>query len=317
MSSVDVVIPCFQYGRFLRDSVDSVLRQDVGALRVLIIDNGSTDNSLAVARQLARDNPSVEVVAHKRNLGPTASLNEGIDWAKADYFMTLDADDLLAPGCVKRAVSVMDGDDSIVFCHGAERFITGDETIDQAWTGSTSDCDWATASGEAFISRLCSKAYNLVANPTVVRRTKVQKAVGYYYPELKYADDMNMWMRLAIRGRVAETSAVQGIRRIHPGQQTQSYRDAPVRDLIEHLNNFEHFFCHEGRELPAAPRDRARMLRRTAFNGLYAAGALMLQGRLKQSLPCIRFSMTTCGGLLGPSRRRTFEVADATSRNGY
>ena len=46
MSSIDVVIPCFQYGRFLRDSVGSVLSQNVDSLRVLIIDNASTDDSL-------------------------------------------------------------------------------------------------------------------------------------------------------------------------------------------------------------------------------------------------------------------------------
>jgi glycosyltransferase involved in cell wall biosynthesis len=59
MGSIDVVIPCFQYGRFLRDSVGSVLSQDVDALRVLIIDNASTDDSLDVARRLAaEDNAS-------------------------------------------------------------------------------------------------------------------------------------------------------------------------------------------------------------------------------------------------------------------
>src|SRR4051794_15159199 len=53
MASIDVVIPCYQYGRYLRDCVRSVLDQDVEQLRVLIIDNASTDGSAEIARQLA------------------------------------------------------------------------------------------------------------------------------------------------------------------------------------------------------------------------------------------------------------------------
>lgn len=57
MASVDVIIPNYEYGRFLRDCVTSVLRQNIEALRVLIIDNASTDDSVEVARALAREDP--------------------------------------------------------------------------------------------------------------------------------------------------------------------------------------------------------------------------------------------------------------------
>jgi hypothetical protein len=143
----------------------------------------------------------------------------------------------------------------------------------------------------------------VVANPTVVRRTAIQKSIGYYHPDLTYADDMNMWLRLATHGNVAETSAVQGIRRVHPGQSTQAYRDAPVMDLIEHLANFDHFFRHEGAMLSDARKEHARATRRIAYNGLYAAGVLMLDGRLKESLRCAHFSLRTYMGLLAPSLR--------------
>ena len=301
MSSIDVVIPCFQYGRFLRESVGSVLQQGVATLRILIVDNGSTDNSLEVARQLAGEDRRIQIIAHERNLGPITSLNEGIDWATADYFMTLDADDLLAPGCLRRAISILDTDQSIVFCHGVEHCVSGDGGISSVNSAEQSDGEWKISSGMEFIRRLCSKGYNAVGNPTVVRRTSIQKSIGHYDPNLTYANDMNMWLRLATCGKVAETSAVQGIRRLHSGQMTQVYREAPVKDLIEHLNNFEHFFGHEGAELPAAGKERTRVTRRIAFNGLYMAGTLISKRRLKQSLDCIHFSVKTYSGLLARS----------------
>lgn len=97
MASVDIVI-CHQHGHFLSDCVDSVLGQQVNDLRMLIIGNASTDSSPPAARGLAARDNRIEIVLRARNLGPYASFNGGVDWAKADYFMALCSDDLLAPG---------------------------------------------------------------------------------------------------------------------------------------------------------------------------------------------------------------------------
>ena len=225
LSAIDVVVPCYQYGRFLRESVGSILSQQVACLRVLIIDNASTDDSLEVAQQLAIEDTRVEVAAHKSNLGQQASYNEGIDWASADYFMILDADDLLAPGCLQRALSVLDRDPSLVFCHGVERQMVGGTMPAFDTAVPAQGADWQIVSGTDFIRTLCAKGYNLVGNTTVIRRTGAQKEIGYYVPYLKYANDMNMWLRLALLGNVAETKVVQGIRRIHSGQMTEFYRE--------------------------------------------------------------------------------------------
>ena len=69
MSSVDIAIPCYQYGRYLRDCVASVLSQDIDDLRILIIDNASTDNSVAIARQLAEEDARVSLLARSQNSG--------------------------------------------------------------------------------------------------------------------------------------------------------------------------------------------------------------------------------------------------------
>ena len=68
MVNVDVVVPCYNYGRFLEACVGSVLEQSVRDLRVLIIDDASSDDSLSVARKLAEADPRVSVIAHSQNL---------------------------------------------------------------------------------------------------------------------------------------------------------------------------------------------------------------------------------------------------------
>ena len=298
MGSIDVVVTCYQYGRFLRQSAGSVLAQSVPDLRLLIVDNGSTDNTLEVAQEIGAGNSRVEIATLKTNRGQPAGCNVGIEWARADYLMLLDADDLIAPGCLGRAMSILDQDRTIAFCHGVERRLSTDGMISTEGFDRSLDAPWQTLSGVEFIKDACSKGYNTVAHPTAVRRTDVQKAMGYYNLDLRYASDMNMWLRLATRGNVAETSAVQGVRRVHSGQMTQPFRERPVMDLVEHLNNFEHFFRHQGAGLSCARTERTRVTRRIAYNGLYMAASLILDGRLKQSAPCVRFSMATYARLL-------------------
>lgn len=298
MGSIDVVVTCYQYGRFLRQSAGSVLAQSVPDLRLLIVDNGSTDNTLEVAQDIAAGDSRVEIATLKTNRGQPAGCNIGIEWAKADYLMLLDADDLIAPGCLGRAMSILDQDQTVAFCHGVECRLSTDEMISTEGFDPSLDAPWKISSGVDFIRDACSKGYNTVAHPTAVRRTELQKAMGYYDSDLRYASDMNMWLRLATRGNVAETSAVQGVRRVHSGQLTQPFREKPVMDLVEHLNNFEHFFRHQGAGLSCARVERTRVTRRIAYNGLYMAASLILNGRLKPSAPCIRFSMVTYARLL-------------------
>ena len=108
MSSVDVFVPCYNYGRYLPDCVASVLAQEGVDIRILIIDDASTDGSAEVARQLAETDRRITLALHHTNQGHIATYNEGIAWAAADYMLLLSADDMVAPGAFGRAVDVMD-----------------------------------------------------------------------------------------------------------------------------------------------------------------------------------------------------------------
>ena len=78
MSTIDVVVPCYQYGRYLRDSVGSILSQEVDAIRVLIIDNASTDDTLDVARQLNHEDKRVEVVRARQTSVSMRAITKGL-----------------------------------------------------------------------------------------------------------------------------------------------------------------------------------------------------------------------------------------------
>ena len=298
MASVDVVVPSYQYGRYLRGCVTSVLRQDIANLRVLIIDNASTDDSVVIARQLAAEDRRVEVLARPHNLGPHASFNDGIDWACADYFLILCADDLLAPGALARAVTVMEQ-------HPGVHLTYGGVVIDTSTAGMPPDpcfsnlglppvgpvaADWRIQSGSALLERFCRTGRNHIPGPTAVVRTSVQKQVGYYRRTLPQTDDLEIWMRFALQGDAAETDVVQGIARVHPLSQSASSRT--VHDWnVEFLAAFETFFADAGAALPQAGRLRRLARRALAERAYWCAASHLARGDVALARDLIRFSV--------------------------
>ena len=130
IGTVDVVIPCYNYARYLRGCVQSVLSQPDVAVRVLIIDDASSDETAQVGSALAEADRRVEFHRHVVNKGHIATYNEGLlEWSASDYVALLSADDLLAPGSLSRAVRVMNGDQSIGMVYGSTVHFAHEEAI--------------------------------------------------------------------------------------------------------------------------------------------------------------------------------------------
>src|SRR4051794_39820558 len=151
MPSIDVIIPCYNADRFLAQCIQSVLSQNVDDLRIVVIDNASTDDSVEVARRFAAEDSRVEVICHARNLGPIASFNEGVDIARADYFILLCADDLLTGGSLQRAVDVLEGNAGAVFAIGSDlSMIEGKDFAEPSQPDG-----WRVTAGARFIEDCC------------------------------------------------------------------------------------------------------------------------------------------------------------------
>ena len=118
MNTIDIAIPNYNQARFLPSAVQSVLAQGIDDIRVLIIDNCSTDNSLEVAEELAERDGRISLVRHTQNVGAIASFNEAIDWASATFFTILAADDQLADGSLRRSLAVMEANPAAAFAYG-------------------------------------------------------------------------------------------------------------------------------------------------------------------------------------------------------
>ncbi|MGH6858777.1 MAG: glycosyltransferase family A protein [Phyllobacterium sp.] len=260
MTSVDVAIPNYNYGRFLRSCVESVQKQNVAGLRILIIDNASTDDSAALAREIAAADPRVHLRLRQRNLGAHASFNEAIDWAEADCFTLLCADDYLPAGALARACAALQAHPDANMVFGETLFVQdGDAAAVPAASGAPGGACW---SGNRFLQACCATGRSPVSGPTTVVRTHAQKRLGYYRTDLSHTDDMEMWMRFAALGSIVKLDDVQSIVRIHGANQSA------VLHNVHHWNveseaAFEAFFAGHGKSL-----SDARTLLRTARRSL-------------------------------------------------
>ena len=289
MARVDIAIPCYNYGRFLGECIESVLSQAVGDIRILVIDNASTDYSVAVARRYAEADPRIELRARPVNLGPQASFNEAVDWAASEYFLILCADDRLAPGALKRAICVLDADPAISFTHGRSISILPSGAKTDAETGLAEG--WTVTPGLAFIERFCRTAVNHISGCTAIVRTACQKKAGHYREGLPHTDDFEMWMRLATLGPVAETQAVQGISLIHGANMSAYYHARQTRDLLATKDAFDSFFRREGDSLAGAGALHSQAIASIGERAYWSAISHLLRGHGATGLALMKLAL--------------------------
>jgi sugar O-acyltransferase (sialic acid O-acetyltransferase NeuD family) len=263
---VDVIVPCYKYAHYLTDCVKSVLTQrDVDA-RVLIIDDASPDNTAEVAAELERSDRRVEFRRHIINHGHIATFNEGIAWASGDFLLLLSADDRLLPGALSRAAKIFADHPKVGLVHGAAVVCEDpDKTTEPI---NTSD-EFKIVEGRQFVRTFCGGGLNLVQTPTVVVRTHLQKELGGYRRELLHTGDMEMWMRFAVHGDIAETVAHQAFYRLHGNNMSTRYRS--YSDLKERRFAIESLLKAYAEKIPDCQQLHDEMIQVPSREAFYSA----------------------------------------------
>jgi glycosyltransferase involved in cell wall biosynthesis len=269
---VDVIVPCYNYGDVLEACVNSVLTQHDVDVRVLVMDDASTDTTEEVGSRLAAD-PRVEYRRHAVNRGHIATYNEALALVTGDFCMVLSADDLLTPGALRRATRVMVAHPAVGFTFGPD--ITFRHAPPVASAPAAEFCTHRIMGYAEFLERSCRLGHTPIQAPTVVVRTSLHRQIGDYLPELPHTADTEIWLRMAAQSAVCELHAPQAFRRLHTKNMSLDF--SPVRRLDEQKKAFDvHFdqFRSTHREIaqlePIVTRtiaDRAFWSAAVAFEG--------------------------------------------------
>ena len=252
---VDVIVPCYNYGDVLEACVNSVLTQHDVDVRVLVMDDASTDSTEEVGSRLAAD-PRVEYRRHAVNRGHIATYNEALALLTGDFCMVLSADDLLTPGALRRATRVMVAHPQVGFAYGPD--ITFRHAPPAASASTAAFCTHRIMGYFEFLERSCRLGHTPIQAPTVLVRTSLHREIGDYLLELPHTADTEIWLRMAANGTVCELHAPQAFRRLHAKNMSLDY--SPVRRLAEQKKAFDiHFdqfrFSHPGDCRPSGGHD--------------------------------------------------------------
>ena len=174
---VAVVIPCYRYAQFLPEAVASVVAQTWPNLRVVIVDDGSPDDTAAVARQLMAQYPGHRIeLLRQDNLGLAAARNAGIRATDSEYVLPLDADDCLALGAVESLVQALRANDADVATPSGTCF--GDQQGELVTMPAT---------------RRRLTANNCLVYASLFRRSLFERIGGYRALALGY-EDWDLWL---------------------------------------------------------------------------------------------------------------------------
>lgn len=182
---VSVIVPCFRQAHFLPEALASVFAQTHPAVEVVVVNDGSDDNTDEVARGYG----SRIVYVSQQNAGLPAARNAGIEAATGKYLLCLDADDLLHERAVEWLTGAANGREDVLAVCGWRKF--------SSQPGNAIDRDFVIAPGGAF-PRLIH-ANPAPPNAYLCSRVMVN-AVGRFEPSLRSCEDWDLWLRLSLAG---------------------------------------------------------------------------------------------------------------------
>ena len=191
---LSVLLPAYNAERYVEQAVGSILGQTFGDFELLIVDDGSTDGTRAVLRRLAEADGRIRLVS-RPNRGLVASLNEMIDLARSGLLARMDADDVAEPTRFERQVAYLRDHPECVMV-GSRVLVIDPEGEPLRVMGDA-------LSHESIVEGLLAARGQLVYHPSIVLRAEAVRAVGGYRPERFPAEDLDLFLRLAEVGGLA------------------------------------------------------------------------------------------------------------------
>ena len=202
--TISIIVPCFNGGHFIAATIESVLSQTVRPLEIIVIDDGSTDDSAAIA---GRFGAPVRII-QQPNQGESVARNRGIAEARGTHVLFLDADDLLARESLERLSCALAAAPGAVGLMGVAWFTDDPDAL----TNITA------ATAQAFLPNVI--ASNIAPIHSWLAPVDLLRKAGGFAGHLRYFEDWDMWWRVALlEPRIMPVDYVGALYRQHARSQ--------------------------------------------------------------------------------------------------
>lgn len=201
---VSVIVPSYNQGRFIKQTIDSILAQEYRPLEIIVIDGASKDNTVDVLHQYD-DVPEVKWIS-EADSGVVEAVNKGFAQARGEIGAIQSSDDYYLPGAISGAVGALKE-------NPAAGLVYGDIVKVDAQGGELSRTQLAPFTLEDFLS-----IKTWIPQPSAFFRLELAKSLCGWRQEMPYAADTDLWLRMAFKADIRKIDALFSARRVHEEQ---------------------------------------------------------------------------------------------------
>lgn len=231
--STTIIIPSYNYGRFLSKCLNSIFNQTQKPDEIIVIDDCSSDNTPEVAKKYYK---KIKYIRHSKNLGHIKTFNEGIKIAKSDLIINISADDWIEPTLIEKESKILNNNPEIGLVYAqAYTYKNRIKTLNIA----------KPAGFKSYIGRKQDLVLLLTQGcfipcMTVMVRKSVYKKLGFWDEKLKGAQDYEMWIRIALKYPLAYIAEPLANYRIHKKNMhlEESYNDNLQNEYLYILSKY-------------------------------------------------------------------------------
>ena len=227
---VSVIIPSFNQGKFIRETIGSILIQDYRPIEILVMDGDSSDETRSVLQSFT-GTPELQWWSEPDE-GVTDAVNKGLKKANGQFIAIQSSDDVYLPGAISQAIGFLRAHEEIALVYGDVELINEHSEI----------------IGHDLLTSFNLKQYlgrfTYIPQPSAFFRAEVLNEIGGWRQEFSYVADADFWIRIAVNHEVAKIDKLMARYRYHPEQRdTQKAKisrdwEKAIRDLL-HANHLD------------------------------------------------------------------------------
>lgn len=239
LPTLSVALPNYNHGKFLPQCLDSILGQSAPPTEVVIVDDASTDNSVAVLEDYARRYPAIRLLRNESNRGAVASFDRAIEAATSEYLVMAPADDVMRAGFLEKSLRALSRHPEAGACASICEY--RDMTSGLTWQlGHSLGCLERYLSPEEMVET-ARRGELMVATSSMIVKRKDFLAVGKFRPDLAWHCDWFAYFTVAFRHGLCFVPEVLAEFRIYKtgysgkGMRQPEKQRAVLRRLLETL----------------------------------------------------------------------------------
>ncbi|MCX5751935.1 MAG: glycosyltransferase family A protein [Candidatus Saganbacteria bacterium] len=238
-STLSVIMCNYNYGHYIQESLGAILTQSFQPLEVIVVDDGSTDNSVSVVESLMQKYPNLRLLKNERNMGVNYSIDKALENVLGEYVYAASADDKVLPGFFEKSICLLFKYPEAGLCCAENAVLNGEVLINN--NHYLGDKEYFFP--DELIKVFLHEPFTPIMTGTVVVKTAALFEMGKYRSEFKWSCDTFAHHGIAFRYGICYVPEIFAVMREHPSQYGSSnakkseFERPVIKAMIEVLLN--------------------------------------------------------------------------------